>query len=710
MSDLLDTIFNIDAVWPWLVLLPLAIWFAWFVYRRTRPSVSPSRVTLLWMLRGASFSLLLLLLAEPMLSYLSRRALRPVTVTLIDTSPSMDVEQEGVTRLARFQRALAGELGEHLDGPTLAFSSTAYDIDGDTLDQLKSIGQATDLAAALHAGVRAVPDPHLLAGILLLSDGRHNLGEDPERVATQLGTPIYTLGLGSQHTPDDVQIVEAVPTGPVFAGRPARILLRLRSWGFQDSTVVIRIAEGDDTLREIEFPLGTAGQQQQVELSVPSLSAGPHLLRVSVVPRDGELPPHNNQVLVSLRVRHNRLRVLMSCRRPGAESAFIGRTLTADSTLQIDEFIGRGDGGFYGSEPFPQKLAAYDALILLDEVPATIAPGDLQMFVAEGGGLLLQKLAPEKGGLSAELEELLPTIAGPRTSVRGQEPLRLGRDASSHAIGRFLVGRRQAEAAGDPWQRLPPLLLRLPRLRAKPVAHVLLAASDGDPVVVAGAFGAGRIIQIAGTGFWRQSLFGGGGGGDQQTVRRFWRSAIHWLAVAEPGGRVRASSEPIYRSGEPAVVTVEVFDELNEPLTDAQVELLLAPGGRLVSLDPQAPGRYRAEIAGLDVGTHSFRVTARYGDTDIGQNEGSFIVESHTLESADLRGDAEMLAAIARASGGAYRELGQWAELSHLLRPLPVLVEEEQRLGVEVRHLGWLILLTGLLAAEWILRKRSGML
>ena len=68
------------------------------------------------------------------------------------------------------------------------------------------------------------------------------------------------------------------------------------------------------------------------------------------------------------------------------------------------------------------------------------------------------------------------------------------------------------------------------------------------------------------------------------------------------------------------------------------------------------------------------------------------------------------VAAIAGASGGEYRELERWAELAHVLRPLPVLVREQQRLGAEIRHVLWLLLLTVLLTAEWILRQRSGML
>ena len=716
MSDRLDTVLHVDAVWPWFLLLLPMLWFARFVYRRTRPPVSPARVTVLWLLRGASFLVLMLLLAEPVLSYMARRALRPVIVTLIDTSPSMDVEEGGVTRLDQIQRAMQGKLGEHLDGPMRAFSASVHPIDIDTLDRLRTSGQATDLALALRSALIAVADPRLLAGVVMLTDGRHNLGEDPVRVAAEQGVPVYVLGVGLHQTPDDVQIVDVAFEGPAFAGRPTRLQVHLRSWGFQDSSVVVRLEEGDRVLSQTDIRLGADGQLQPLEILTPALSAGPHLLRVTVVARDGELTEHNNQFLLALRVRQNRLRILLLSGRPDPGSAFVSRTLAADSTLQVDEFFRRDARGFYGANPFPEDFGAYDALVLLDpaDLTASVSSDDLREFVADGGGLLLQAAATGRGGLSAQLADLLPTITGPASAViHDREPLRLEPDARSHPVGRGMAdgGGAGRSAAGDPWQRLPPLLARLARIRVKPASTVLLAASDGDPVVVAGAFGAGRVLHVAGKGFWRQALFGEGTGGDGRTVRAFWRAAVHWLAAGEPGGRVRASSEhPVYRSGQPATVTVEVFDELNEPLPDAEVELSLTPGGRSVTLDPQGQGRYRAHLPGLEAGAHSFRVTARYGDTNIGQAEGSFIVESHTVESGDLRADPEMLAAIAGSSGGEYRELERWAELAHLLRPLPVLVREQQRLGAEIRHVLWLLLLTVLLTAEWILRQRSGML
>ena len=105
-------------------------------------------------------------------------------------------------------RAMQGKLGEHLDGPMRAFSASVHPIDIDTLDRLRTSGQATDLALALRSALIAVADSRLLAGVVMLTDGRHNLGEDPVRVAAEQGVPVYVLGVGLHPPPDDVHIVD----------------------------------------------------------------------------------------------------------------------------------------------------------------------------------------------------------------------------------------------------------------------------------------------------------------------------------------------------------------------------------------------------------------------------------------------------------------------------------------------------------------------
>ena len=101
---------------------------------------------------------------------------------------------------------------------------------------------------------------------------------------------------------------------------------------------------------------------------------------------------------------------------------------------------------------------------------------------------------------------------------------------------------------------------------------------------------------------------------------------------------------------------------------------------------------------------------ASHRGSSLGGSRGGFVVESHSVEAADLRADPALLAEIAALSGGEYRPLDRWRELRGRLRPPPRVVPEERRLAVEVDQYLWLGLAAVLLAGEWVIRKRGGML
>ena len=226
-----------------------------------------------------------------------------------------------------------------------------------------------------------------------------------------------------------------------------------------------------------------------------------------------------------------------------------------------------------------------------------------------------------------------------------------GRD---HPLGRLL----SQTGGGGSWSGWPPLSGALRGAGPVPGARLLLRTSSGDPVLAAGSVGPGRVLMAAGTGFWRLDLLAAGHGGEAGSLRTFWPAAVRWLAAASAAGQVRSSPErPVYRAGEPASVVAEVYDELNEPVDSARVTIVLLPGGRESAMEPAGAGRFRASWGALEPGEYTYRVEAGHRGSSLGSSRGRFVVESHSVEAADLRADPALLAEIAALSGGEYRPL-----------------------------------------------------
>ncbi len=701
---------SLDGVWLWLLLVPVLAWLGRWIYRRTRPSVDPASGRLLWILRGSALALILLVLAEPLLSWFARSARRPVVVALLDTSASMNVVEQGSSRLHRAAEVLGGGLREDLrDAVVRGFSGRPYPLSLDTLSRVAAAGWSTDLAAALVSAEDAVPGGRTLGGVLLISDGRHNLGEDPAAVAAALGVPVHALGTGSGEPAADVQLLSAAAPDAAFAGRPVRLRLSLRSWGYQGQAAQVSVSTEEKELVRSRVVLGADGQVLPADLELPPLAAGPHLLTVAVGGLGGEVTAQNNRRLLSLHLRRDRLRVLLAAGGPGAEAAFLRRALAADSSLQVTARIRRDDRSFYGGGPLPGSLEGWDCLVLVDpDADLAGALGGLEGFLRSGRGLLVlagSRLLRAPG----PLERLLPLSwdRPPVIEVTG-DPVEAAAEGRGHPLGRLLA---QTTAAGDSWRGWPPLAGTLRAGRPGPGSRLLLRTSAGDPVLVAGSVGPGRVLVAAGTGFWRLDLLAAGLGEQARSLRAFWPAAVRWLAAASAEGRVRSSPEsPVYRAGEPAAVVAEVYDELNQPVDSARVAIRLAPGGRESAMEPAGAGRFRAAWTGLEAGEYTYEVEASHGGAGLGRSGGRFVVESHSVEAVDLRADPGLLAGIAAVSGGEYRPLEGWRDLRARLRPPPRVVPEERRLSVEVDQYLWLSLAALLLAGEWVIRKRGGML
>ncbi|MEW6749812.1 MAG: hypothetical protein AB1505_02395 [Candidatus Latescibacterota bacterium] len=700
-----------------LVLVPLLGLLAYLVYRRTNPPASPARRALLVTLRTSTFALLLMVLAEPVLRLWHRQIVRPLLIVLADTSGSMATVEQGGARLARVQSLLGSEEWREalarVQVQAWRFAEQATPVSLDTVTALRAGGTATDLGAALAAGLdRAFGAPGLRA-VVVLSDGAHNLGEDPVRAAGRAGVPVYSLCVGSREPPPDVQIVEASAPEVSYVGQRLPVTAKVRSSGLAGRQVQVALLEGSRRLEQQVLQLGGGAHEQVVTFAFAPGTPGPHVYRVAVQAVPGETLLDNNEALVFAQVRQERVRALLLAGAPSVDLAFARRALQADSSMQLQTSVQRDGHALYGGTPLAQVAFDQQQVVALVDPGAQLLSGPvgerLRVRVEAGAGLLLV-LGPT--ALAAWVPDgpvaaLLPVqLRVPVSLVPTDMPVRLSPEGQHHPVLRLPAG------APDPWSQLPPLPGFVAVAQRRPGSTVLVegAVAPRPPVVVVGTAGRGKVVVVLSAGLWRLDLLSSGAGGRPQTVREFWRNAARWLAIMQPAGRVRAYTErQIYRSGEPVVFTAQVYDELLRPQEGATVEVVPAGGGEAVPLAELGGGRYQGRWSGPPVGEHAFTASARIGGTQIGTDEGRFIVERYSVESVDVRANAALLSELARASGGHSRPLEEWKELMAALPLEQRVAEGEETLSVW-GHLWPLTLAVVLLVGEWVLRRGSGMI
>jgi hypothetical protein len=203
-------------------------------------------------------------------------------------------------------------------------------------------------------------------------------------------------------------------------------------------------------------------------------------------------------------------------------------------------------------------------------------------------------------------------------------------------------------------------------------------------------------------------------GGPSRHYDRFWGNALRWLVrdpdltflqvtadppSVEPGhsiGAVVTARQPDYQAAASAEVRVDLFSVAQRKVVQERSAMAGPDGIARVSFDP-APG-----------GAYKLHAQARLGGKDLGEAEDAVAVRSVGPELADASVRTELLADLARASGGrAYQlPLGGLPDVP-LLDPPMVEVGRSKDAPLWDRW-GWLVALAVLLGTEWLLRRRFG--
>jgi len=341
-------------------------------------------------------------------------------------------------------------------------------------------------------------------------------------------------------------------------------------------------------------------------------------------------------------------------------------------------------------------------------------------FVGErGGGLLvLGARAFQRQGLrDTTIEDVLPLELADRSGAvvgaaasPGRNRVALTAAGEDHPV--MQLGGDPAENAKR-WAAIPALASVSPLGGARPGATVLAVTGGpgGAPraLVAVQRFAEGRSMLFTGEAAWRWRMLMPS---TDQSYERFWRQAVRWLAQSAPEP-VTLTLPAAPAEGEAIPVTIAARDKSYAPRADAMVNVsVTSPSGRVESVRadpvPDQGGSFRAAVRATEPGIYRVSVDARQGQTSLGSSLGTMLVGGVDPEMTDPRLNEDTLQRVARASRGAVIPAGDVnALLARLDESAPAAL---LALRKDLWHTGWsFAILAGLLAAEWLTRRRWGL-
>jgi uncharacterized membrane protein len=757
--------FILLGAWPsWLLALLVVVstaGLAWLIWRRmpeAAPRIRNWRVWLIWGLEAAMVALLLTLLWEPAITVAELKSQQNIIAVLVDDSLSMGIGDAGAdgktTRFAAVTKVLNDGL---LSGLQKKFQTRVYMLDG----KLQWVQQPDWKEGKLDppAGVVAIPGntagtrwkaveaTHINAGlqqlavdtselpvgaVVLLSDGAENSGGiDIETIHAlhNRRLPVHTIGFGKEKAAHDLELDDAVVATKAMADSRMTATVSFHQFGYAGQKATLDVKDGDKLLSSKVVTLDKDGVNQSETMFFNAGEAGVKSIGFALEPMAGEENTLNNAVTRLVDVSAEPKRILYVEGEPRWEFKFIRRAEAEDKGVQIVSMLRTTENKIYRqgiadpselADGFPTKaedLFKYQAIIIGSVEAQYFTPVQQEMlreFVDKrGGGLLFlggRFSLGDGGWASSSLADVFPTFL-PNTKgtfKRENATVQLTPAGAESPITRILDDRA---ANVERWRKLPYLNDYQDPGAPKPGATVLaqMLAGRTMPLLVTQSYGRGKTAVLATSGTWRWQM---STALDDPSHDLFWQQLLRWLAADSPGQVVATMPQQTLMDEGHVKLTAVVRDKEFTPAADAKVSVhVIGPDGASEIVDmapvPNTPGTYAMDWTAEKPGSYVAEVTANSGKGELGKDVVDFRREDGVAENFHTGQNRELLEKLSEETGGRYWEQGE-------LEQLPKEISYSEA-GISVRDTKELwdmpavfLLLLGLMFADWLLRRKWG--
>jgi len=620
------------------------------------------------------------------------------------------------------------------------------------LTDIKANRPVSPLGDALQ-GVLGAHRGQPVAGIVLITDGRSNTGEDPLRAveaAIRQNIPVFPIAAGADEGPRNIRLAEIEVSPVVFVRDPMMLGVVVEARGLRDAeaTIVLeqRVNENDwEPVGNQRVVLGEDGILKRTSFRITPKVVGQYEFRARVEDAGPELTQDDNVATAAVKVVRQQIRVLLIAGGPSPEVQFLRNALMRDQHVEFAGWLQHADPGFRqpGDRPIlrlpndQEELGRYDTLLLVDPDMRALGqqwPEMITHFVGqEGGGLIyvagelhsqqLFEAAESDTSVTGNWTKILPVVRDPGL-FRSEAEVRLSTQ-STYTLDLTPEGRSDPvfEFHSDPIRNrsiltsLPGMYWSFPVTRARPGATIL--ARHGDPrmqnqygravLLASQLYGPGRSVFIGfdSTYRWRylaEDYFDG-----------FWARLVDRVGRNKAlGGRFPYQvhlGKSVYRVGDQVSIGVRYTEPtaLNEA-TELAAELEIAgqpPEPLRFERVAEDPGLLSATFPAQQAGAYSLRIvssTAADAGSGVRASTTTFRVEPPRREIDEPALNRPLLADLARLTNGRVFNLADVDELDDAISTREVIRTLETRDELwDAPFLYATIVLS--LTAEWVLRK-----
>ncbi len=701
--------------WYFFLFLALLAGYSFYVYQYTIPKISPARKIFLSVLRATALALLLLLFFEPVLTLAKMNIIQPVNLIFLDNSRSIQIN-DGSNRETTEKEFISGLKQNNLENNSklFIFGSKLSSLKYDSLQKLNFNEGSTNFSQ-IFSSINT--SDNNIASIVLVSDGVITDGNDPSSMATKLGIPIYTIGLGDTTARNDVWIKNVLSNNIIYAGAPTTISATVSNIGFANQNIVATLFEDGNQVDKQNILLSGEGFQN-VNFAYTPKTGGEKKLTVTLSESKGEFTYANNKKIFYVNVLSNKVKILILSGSPSVDLSFIRNSLLSDTNLTVNAYIQISANQFLEKD-FAQKEIDSANIFFLIGFPAKNTPEELFRKVMTE---ITQNDKPFLIALSSgvdfkRLQELQSELGFSYNTINS-DYLEVQPDISSGEDNNPLL-QNNSDNVIQAWNNLPPVYQPNINFNSKPESEILSRIKINNvpinkPLILMRRLGNKKSISILAKDIWRWKL--GTAPKNLDLFDRFILSSVKWLNAKDENKQVTIkTSKKVYSLGENVDFTAQVYDQTFNPISDADVKVGIKGGNSnsLLILNSIGNGLYTGSFQSNIAGDYKYYGEAILDGKKIGSDNGNFNLGEVDIEMINPRMNYDFLNLLSNNSGGKFYYNKNYDDIYQSLKLLDKNSSKEKMVTREVYLWSdsWLLIVAIILfGTEWFYRKKWGML
>lgn len=653
---------------------------------------------LLWalsVLRFLSVTIIAFLLLNPLLKFVTDEVQKPFLILGIDNSNSIVNSKDSTLyrqKINELFNTIEKKAGSKVKVEKYLFGkSIQIDKKPDFTDKQSDISSFFEEVLNVYSGNSS-------GGIILLSDGIYNKGNNPVYTVKNLKYPVFAVGLGDTSTRKDLKITNIRTNSIAYLNNvfPAQIDIKADKCASQSYS--IKVFNEDKIVHQSIVTPASNSDFYTLNLNLEAQKPGiMHLVAVVSNLKD-EITYTNNRKDFFIEVIDARQKILISAKSPHPDIAALKQAIESNKNYQVEID--------FNSNFSNEILSKYD-LIVLHQIPSNgrdiktlemIGNVKIPVLFVLGRQTNLNLFNTLKNGLSF--------------NITGN-----GFNQSTAIINSDFNLFEFSETVKSTVPYFPPLAVGFGNFIINDKSKIMLYQQIGSvkteqPLICFNDNNNTRYGFITGEGLWRWRLTDFDKNGNHNVTNDLVSKIVQYMTAVNDKRKLRVyTSQNTFNEDENVLFNAEYYNQSYELVNKPEISLIITnEKGKNYSYNfSRTENAYKLDAGIYPPGKYNYTVKVAGDNTQTAN--GSFIVKPLQIEFTETKANHEMLKNLANATSGKFLKLEQIDELLQNISKndtFKSVIYSKKEYSDLINRKWVFFLILSLLSLEWFMRKRSG--